>query len=213
MIDLDRAALFIFESNAIEGLRVQSFEQIREAIAHRQPTGHAGAFLHLHSVAETGRVPLKADLLYAHDLLMKEHIANAQNPEREERRLQGQIGRWRTCGVSVGGRECPHSSTVPGSMQALLARGLAAYVPGIEPKHVLEEVADDHYAFLRVHPFADGNGRVSRLYANSLIARYEMPLLIFTSSDRKARYYPACAAETSVLMRLYCKANAERYAP
>lgn len=213
MLDIDRAALFIFESNAIEGIRKHTYDQIHAAITDRQPHGHVGAFLHLHSVAEMGRVPLKADLLYAHDMLLREQIALADDVAEEESRLRGQVGRWRTCGVSVGGRDCPHSAVVPALMSDLLARGKAVYVHGIEPKYVLEEVADDHYAFLRAHPFIDGNGRISRLYANAIIARYEMPLLIFTSADKQVRYYAACAAQTSLPMRLYFKENAVRYAP
>jgi len=52
------------------------------------------------------------------------------------------------------------------------------------------QAAYAHYAFVQIHPFADGNGRVSRALASIFLYRaYGIPLVIFT--DQKHRYFDA----------------------
>lgn len=47
-----------------------------------------------------------------------------------------------------------------------------------------------HYALVRVHPFADGNGRVARALASAFLMKaYRVPLLIF--SDQRDEYLQA----------------------
>ena len=45
-----------------------------------------------------------------------------------------------------------------------------------------------HHKLVHVHPFEDGNGRVSRLVMNLLILKAGYPLAIILKNDRK-RYY------------------------
>lgn len=47
-----------------------------------------------------------------------------------------------------------------------------------------------HYKFVRIHPFDDGNGRVSRLLMNYVLLRNELPPVIIKSED-KANYLRA----------------------
>lgn len=53
--------------------------------------------------------------------------------------------------------------------------------------HPLLQASYAHYAFVRIHPFADGNGRVSRALASTFLYRHPgIPLVIF--ADQKADY-------------------------
>ena len=42
-----------------------------------------------------------------------------------------------------------------------------------------------HYKFVRVHPFDDGNGRISRLLMNYVLLKHGLPPVVIKSSDKK----------------------------
>jgi Fic family protein len=58
--------------------------------------------------------------------------------------------------------------------------------------HTVIQAAYAHYAFVAIHPFADGNGRVARALASVFTYRSNsIPLMIF--SDRKVTYFDSLA--------------------
>ena len=59
--------------------------------------------------------------------------------------------------------------------------------------HAVVQAAYAHYAFVCIHPFADGNGRVARALAATFLYRaFGVPLVIF--ADQKADYLDALEA-------------------
>jgi len=51
--------------------------------------------------------------------------------------------------------------------------------------HPVELAAQFHFKFVRIHPFDDGNGRVSRLLMNYVLLKYDLPPVIIKSNDKK----------------------------
>ena len=79
---------------------------------------------------------------------------------------------------------------VPVEMQRLLAE--MRTVP-FEQAHPVLQAAYAHYAFVTIHPFADGNGRVARALASVfLLQAYGLPLVMY--EDQRPDYYDALAA-------------------
>lgn len=54
-----------------------------------------------------------------------------------------------------------------------------------EELHPVELAALLHYKFVRIHPFDDGNGRISRLLMNYALLQYNLPPIIIKSTDKK----------------------------
>jgi len=131
------------------------------------------------------RPDTEADLLEAHQVLM--------------RGLIDEYGMYRTGGVGVmKGTEvihmAPPSSRVPGLMGDLLQ-----WVKDSE-HHPLISSSVFHYEFEFIHPFADGNGRMGRLWQTLMLKQWnplfaDMPIesMIY---EHQAAYYLALQEST-----------------
>ena len=56
--------------------------------------------------------------------------------------------------------------------------------------HPIELAALFHYRYIRIHPFEDGNGRISRLIVNYILAKHGYPMIVVKSND-KSNYLTA----------------------
>jgi len=81
---------------------------------------------------------------------------------------------------------------VPQKMQELLDW----YVAENEKEHPLITAAFLHYKFVCIHPFDDGNGRVSRLLMNYHLLRNGYPPVIIKSKDKDNYLYALQQADT-----------------
>ncbi len=81
----------------------------------------------------------------------------------------------------VGGRETAKPKEVAPRMKALLSEYEA------KTAVTINDIIRFHYAFERIHPFQDGNGRVGRLIALKECLRYG--LIPFIIEDNKKMYY------------------------
>jgi len=74
-----------------------------------------------------------------------------------------------------------------GQFEQTLQRAVAALDSQIEPNQelttdqlaaVIDVCAWVHCEWVRIHPFANGNGRIARLWANSIAMRYGLPSFV-----------------------------------
>lgn len=99
------------------------------------------------------------------------------------------IGRFRTHAVHVEGNSdlyFPAAATLPSLMEEY-CRAFPAVVPF--KRDPIVSAAQVSYRFVRVHPYADGNGRVSRLLMNLLLlSRFGFPACIKADNKGRHRY-------------------------
>ena len=103
-------------------------------------------------------------------------------------------GVYRTRDVRISGSEyepMPPES-IPAEMKALgeWLSGVSVPDSDFATSEAILRASAAHTWLVYIHPFVDGNGRVSRLLMNLLLMRYGYPIAIITKEDR-LRYYEA----------------------
>lgn len=143
------------------------------------------------------------DLLKAHSVMMEG--------------LVKELGRWRTGGVGVFGEQgCVHLAP-PAMKVPELMGDLFDWVKKTKT-HPLISSCVFHYEFEFIHPFADGNGRMGRLWQTALLAQWR-PIFAWIPiesmvKEHQQEYYDAIASSgkagnssTFILFMLQCIMN------
>jgi len=93
-------------------------------------------------------------------------------------------GKYRTSNVRIAG-----SKTTPPSYSKIINL-LEGYISNIQKLklHPIKKAAFIHHELVRIHPFLDGNGRVSRLITNLYLMKIGYPPIILKKEDRR-KYY------------------------
>lgn len=125
----------------------------------------------------------QADLLAAHGLLMQGLIDDA--------------GRYRQGGVGIYREGRLLHMAPPASRVASLMQDLLRWL-GASDWHPLIASCVFHYEFEFIHPFADGNGRMGRLWQTLILSQWR-PMLAYLPvetviRDQQESYYTALAA-------------------
>ncbi|KAK6514545.1 hypothetical protein TWF281_004743 [Arthrobotrys megalospora] len=201
-------ANFIYSSNAIECAGPKQSETLRivketiaglnaendgersetrstfnsDSTAQREVIQHIRAFLYLkRQISELNHLS-EESLLDCHRILTEE-IPSSEG-------VQGYQGRYRLCEMVVGnplrlrtGEEicCLSPDKVPERTKSWLLDYNTALIDSCDPVAAASELK---IKFLEIHPFLDGNGRVSRLLFNGLITNY-YPHTIITFGESK----------------------------
>jgi Fic family protein len=118
------------------------------------------------------------DLFKAHELLMAALVDDA--------------GRYRTSGVGVvKGRKVIHIAPPAGRIASLMCE-LFSWLKNTDA-HPLIASSVFHYEFEFIHPFADGNGRMGRLWQTLILSKWKPPLAYLPVEtvirDRQDDYY------------------------
>lgn len=86
--------------------------------------------------------------------------------------------------VRVGDYICPDWK----DLSELLKEFFKWYNKNKDILHPVELAAKAHFRFVRIHPFGDGNGRISRLIMNFILNKNNYPILIIEHKKRISYY-------------------------
>lgn len=172
---------YIYNSNAIEGntLKLRETQLILERgitirgkslREHLEVKNHPKAIEYIQKL--TKRSLRQQDILVLHQIIMKG--------------IELDAGRFRTTEIRVGGADFtpPPAYEVP----HLITELVDWYSKNPDELRPIELAAILHYRFVYIHPFHDGNGRVSRLLMNLALIRNGYPTTAILNVDRK-KYY------------------------
>ncbi|MCL2327194.1 MAG: Fic family protein [Bacteroidetes bacterium] len=93
-------------------------------------------------------------------------------------------GNYRLLNVFAGARRFPDSSKVPTLMQTLVSEINEKLKTAHTFKQQCELAFEIHYRFVSIHPFADGNGRTTRLLMNYILTLFDLPIFYVFKNSR-----------------------------
>lgn len=148
---------------------------------HQEVVGHARAIDLIYGLLERGPTITELDLFELHRAVQTHRIADIYAP----------VGAWKlepngTHATTEEGRQTFIDYAKPSDVPALMTEWLACL------NHTLQtggdsvtHYADLHLAFVRIHPFFDGNGRMARLLANLPVLQAGLPPLLIDRTRRR----------------------------
>lgn len=175
-----------YNSNAIEGNRLtlkETYLVISEGITvknkplkdHLEAKDHYEALEFIMELVEH-----KKPQTVSEQLIKTLHQIVVRDIEKEW------AGKYRISNVMITGakHKPPDAISVPSAIEEMVQ-----WFRKNESKlHTIELAALIHHKFVNIHPFFDGNGRVSRLLMNVILLREGYPLSVVLKNDRK-KYY------------------------
>jgi Fic family protein len=136
-------------------------------------------------------------------LLVRPFWKEAITPEGQQTRRLIEIGSYKKYPNSVrlqNGEIFHYTSPAdtPIQMGELIEWYKAEEIKGTHP---LVIAAVLHYKFVRIHPFDDGNGRISRLLMNYVLLKNNLPPVVIKASDKKGYLFALNEADTGNINR------------
>jgi len=192
-----------YNSNAIEGNRLSYGETVAflmEGITakgkplkdHLDIRGHNEAINFLLEIVKDTRPLSEADIRTLHKMVLVEpYDSPAKTPEGLSTTKRITLGEYKTSPnhVKTATGETHYYATpeeTPAKMQELM-EWLSA-VNGDEAAHPVVAAALFHHKFVAIHPFDDGNGRLSRILMNLILMQSGYPPVVVKMDDRKNYY-------------------------
>lgn len=155
---------------------------------HQEVVGHARAIELVYGLVKANRPLSEADLFALHAAVQTERIFDAYKP----------VGRWKvepnSTVMVVDDEQIIFEYAAPGDVPGLMQKWFALFERYWAAPQMRREVSRDealtayahiHVAFVRIHPFWDGNGRLARLVANIPVIRSGFPPIIIPKQGRQ----------------------------
>ena len=148
--------------------------------------------------ADKERPLTEADIKELHRiLLIRPFWKEAITPDGQPTRRQIEVGAYKKYPNSVrlqNGEIFHYASPEETPMQ--MGELLQWYRSEEDAIHPVTLATMLHYKFVRIHPFDDGNGRLSRLLMNYVLFKYNLPPVIIKTGDKKNYLFALNQADT-----------------
>lgn len=128
--------------------------------------------------------PISHELLHNLNGCVMKHTGGFVNTARGS--FDMTKGDYRLYGVRAGETVFMDSSKVPAAMDKFIS-ALNSKISSLPKMSITEQLKvsfSAHYDLVSIHPFADGNGRTSRLIMNYVQGLCGLPLILIDSKDR-----------------------------
>lgn len=201
-----------YHSNAIEGntLTLLETKVVLEGITvggktlreHLEASNHSAAIGYVEEIVQS-RAPLTSwQIREIHQLVLKGIDNN-------------NAGKWRNINVIISGAQ--HTPPDHNKLPELTDAFINWYNGPAQQLHPIARAAQVHADFVGMHPFADGNGRTSRLLMNLELMKAAYPPCVITVENRLA-YYQALdtyhtQGEQQLFIELVCDAVKASFDP
>ena len=184
--------LWTYSSNAIEGNTLTLGETkfiIEEGLTisgkslreHNEVINHVNSIEFIYQMLEENEIK-KTHLFKLHEIIQTEKIFDYYKP----------IGAWKNefngTNIIFDGEIKFHEYPAPENIEYLMNIWLeeyAKFTPNMELEHYIKQYAKMHLAFVSIHPFFDGNGRIARLIANVPLIKAGFPPIMISIKNRK----------------------------
>ncbi len=179
---------FIVESDAIENIEADE-ELVRAQLAQNWSQGHVGALLRLEKVAGVKESIVTKEMICGVQGLITAEQHTKPGGKRLEKKW---VGNYRTVPVYIGGKPGPHPDFVNPLMSTWVNKVSTwqkESSSSCDHAQKLQAVAQFHFEYEHIHPFADGNGRSGRALVYYLMRYGGMKPIVFTSIDKYETYY------------------------
>jgi len=192
-----------YHSNAIEGNRLSYGETVAflmEGITakgkplkdHLDIRGHNNAINFLLSIVKDTRLISEADIRSLHEMILVEpYNVNAQTTDGLPTTKRITLGEYKTLPnhvkTTIGETHYyARPEETPAKMRELMEWYSA--VSGNPEIHSVVVAALFHHKFVSIHPFDDGNGRLSRILMNLILMQKGYPPVVIKMDDRQNYY-------------------------
>ncbi len=172
---------FTYDTQRIEGSRLTLRETaalLEKGITPRAKPIHDMKEAEAHRNIFYGMMEYKKDLSLQIILYWHKKLFENTKPE-----IAGKIRKHQ---VAISGSK--FMPPFPAEIYPLLREFFKWYAKSKNKLHPIELAASAHLKFVTIHPFTDGNGRISRLIMNFVLHKYGYPMLNVAYEHRTSYY-------------------------
>jgi len=189
---------FTYDTNRIEGSTLtlrETADLLEEGITPGDKSVTDVKEAEAHKKVFYEMLEYKGDLTLQKVLEWHQHLLKNTKPQ-----IAGKI---RTHGVAITGTDV--ELPTPVELGLLLRNFFKWYNKEKKKLHPLELAAIVHLKFVSIHPFTDGNGRISRLMMNFVLHKHGFPMLNISYKNRSAYYTALERAQTKKIGHIFIR--------